>query len=196
MADLPALTRSAPVVVFSKLSCTVCSTAKATLREAGIPFEAYELDERTDGPQIFAKLKELTGKQTVPQVFIDGNLIGGGDEIQRLQADELLRTQAEAAGATLTQPLSPRGTLSTDADLSSWVCEQCQGIPGAPQVGKLEVFKQFFRSIMGQIGIGFDKPTVATTSFFELTSRLVTGEIVYFEKFRGKVTLVVNVASQ
>eukprot|EP00794_Sanderia_malayensis_P007533 gene7531-8370_t len=39
-----------------------------------------ELDQHEDGPNIQGALKSLTGKATVPHVFIDGKFIGGGDE--------------------------------------------------------------------------------------------------------------------
>ena len=39
---------------------------------------------REDGATIQSALKDLTGRSTVPNVFIGGKSIGGGDDTERL----------------------------------------------------------------------------------------------------------------
>ena len=74
----PAEQKPHDVTVFSRAGCPHCSRAKAALREAGIGFEALELNsEYTD-----RTLRAVSGGSTVPQVFIDGELIGGADELE------------------------------------------------------------------------------------------------------------------
>ena len=63
---------SAPVVVFAASWCPYCKQAKAALKEAGIEFKDVEV---TDAQK--AELKALTGKTSVPQVFVKGQFIGG-----------------------------------------------------------------------------------------------------------------------
>lgn len=48
------------------------------------PPYVVELDQRPLGPQIQARLGEMTGRKTVPNVMIYGKSIGGGDEIAEL----------------------------------------------------------------------------------------------------------------
>jgi len=84
-----------------------------------------------------------------------------------------------------------------EAEVEGWICAECEGIPGAPQVRKGEIVKHFFRTLGAALGIDKEKPIVAVHDFYQLTSRLVTGDaVVAFGKFRGKVSLVVNVASK
>jgi len=60
------------VVVFSKTYCPYCKKAKAALTAIKAPFEAVELDTRNDGADIQNALEKLTGRRTVPNVFIAG----------------------------------------------------------------------------------------------------------------------------
>ena len=74
----PAEQKPHDVTVFSRAGCPHCSRAKAALRKAGIGFEALELNgEYTD-----RTLRAVSGGSTLPQVFIDGQLIGGADELE------------------------------------------------------------------------------------------------------------------
>lgn len=90
------------VVVFSKSYCPYCKKAKAAL--FGIISEKdvliIELDQREDGNAIQDALLEVTGRRSVPQVFIGGKFFGGGDET------------AEAAGnGSLSKALTSEGLL-------------------------------------------------------------------------------------
>ena len=66
------------VVVFSKPGCPFCEQAKALL--AGKGYDALEipLDHKVRGRVIGA----VSGKGTAPQVFINGKLIGGLDDLK------------------------------------------------------------------------------------------------------------------
>ncbi|CAH0694630.1 unnamed protein product [Spodoptera exigua] len=50
------------------------------------PIKVYELDERDDGTAIQENLAAITGFRTVPQVFINGNCVGGGTDVKALHA--------------------------------------------------------------------------------------------------------------
>jgi glutaredoxin 3 len=58
--------------------------AKALLDAKGLEYEEVELDE---DPEFRAKLLELTGGWTVPQIVVDGRPIGGYAELWRLDRD-------------------------------------------------------------------------------------------------------------
>jgi glutaredoxin-like protein len=66
------------VTVFSRAGCPHCARAKSMLREERIEFEALELnDDYSD-----RTLRAVSGATTVPQVFVNGDLIGGADELE------------------------------------------------------------------------------------------------------------------
>jgi len=71
------------VEVYSTSYCPYCMRAKALLRSKGIEFE--ELDV-TNNPGLRAKMVELAGgRRTVPEIFINGEIIGGCDELYALE---------------------------------------------------------------------------------------------------------------
>lgn len=65
------------VVVFSWSVCPFAQRAQRVLREAGAKFVAIELDQVPDGKAIKAELGFLTGRTSVPSVWINGECIGG-----------------------------------------------------------------------------------------------------------------------
>ncbi len=73
----------AKVEVYSTSYCPYCMRAKALLRSKGIEFA--ELDV-TNNPGLRAKMVELAGgRRTVPEIFINGEIIGGCDELYALE---------------------------------------------------------------------------------------------------------------
>lgn len=65
------------VSLFTKVGCPFCARAKAMLKDQGIAYEEIVL-----GQDVTTKsLKAVTGATTVPQVFIDGQLIGGSEAL-------------------------------------------------------------------------------------------------------------------
>ncbi|MEH2395164.1 MAG: glutathione peroxidase [Nostoc sp.] len=66
------------VSLFAKVGCPFCARAKAMLKEHDINYE-----EITLGKDITTRsLRAVTGATTVPQVFIDGKLIGGSEALE------------------------------------------------------------------------------------------------------------------
>jgi glutaredoxin 3 len=51
------------------------------------------------GPSIQDTLQKMTGRRTVPNVFIGGNSIGGGDETTSMQRDGKLGPLLNKIGA-------------------------------------------------------------------------------------------------
>jgi glutaredoxin 3 len=64
--------------------CGFCTRAKALLEQKGLDYEEHQVD---DDPAFRARLLELTGGWTVPQIVIDGRPIGGYSELRRLETD-------------------------------------------------------------------------------------------------------------
>ncbi len=65
------------VSIFTKPGCQFCLTAKQLLTDNGYSFEEIELGKDAS----LTSLKAITGKDTVPQLFIDNNHIGGSEEL-------------------------------------------------------------------------------------------------------------------
>ena len=100
-----------PCVVFSKTTCPHCERAKACLDSTGARYIVIEID-RTVNPAAVAKaLKDMTGRQTVPNVFIGGSSVGGADELAGVRERGELVAQLKAAGAidrlTTATPTEP-----------------------------------------------------------------------------------------
>jgi len=72
------------VMVFSKSYCPFCAKAKRALQSVNATFEVLELDQDPDGAEIQAELARLSGRRTVPNVYVKGSSIGGGDETAAL----------------------------------------------------------------------------------------------------------------
>ena len=76
------------VIVYSADWCPFCTRAKALLKSREIPFEEINVDRV---PGFREKLVEMTGRMTVPQIMVDGEPIGGFDDIAALDRNgELL----------------------------------------------------------------------------------------------------------
>ena len=83
------------VRMYSTLACPYCQHAKALLKQRGV--EAID-DVRVDlDPAQRAKMMELTGRRTVPQIFIGDTYVGGCDDLVELdQRGELVALLAGA----------------------------------------------------------------------------------------------------
>jgi glutaredoxin-like protein len=71
------------VTVFSRDGCPYCVRAKGILHDADIQFDELVLNRDFNESTIRA----VSGGTTVPQVFINGERIGGSDELQAWLAD-------------------------------------------------------------------------------------------------------------
>jgi len=74
----------ARVVIYTTNYCPYCFGAKSLLRSKNVDFEEIDV---TNDPSRRAEMEELSGRYTVPQIFVDGKPIGGYDDA-RLLDDE------------------------------------------------------------------------------------------------------------
>ncbi len=73
----------ARVEVYTTEYCPYCVRAKSLLTRKGVAFEEIDV---TDDPALRAKMVELAGgRRTVPEIFINGKIIGGYDELRALE---------------------------------------------------------------------------------------------------------------
>ena len=90
-----------PVALFMKgtpqfVMCGNSGRALEALRAAGAPVTAVDI---LPDPSIRQELSEVSGWPTIPQVFINGELVGGADITQELaESGELKRLLEEKLG--------------------------------------------------------------------------------------------------
>jgi glutaredoxin 3 len=76
------------VEIYTKGHCPYCHRAKALLTEKGVPFEEFKIDVQ---PELRSTMiKRANGGSTVPQIFINGQHIGGCDDMHALDAQHKL----------------------------------------------------------------------------------------------------------
>jgi glutaredoxin len=71
-------------IVWSSANCPWCERAKALLKTHDIPFQVLEIGKDAVTKEMF--LQANPGARTVPQVWLDGKLIGGFDNLKEALA--------------------------------------------------------------------------------------------------------------
>ena len=72
----------AHVKIYSSDYCPFCSRAKALLQQRGVTnYEEIVVDGK---PDVRARMTELTGRTSVPQIFIGDLYVGGCDDLHAL----------------------------------------------------------------------------------------------------------------
>lgn len=72
----------AKIEIYTKAFCPYCTRAKRLLEEKGAAFD--EIDITMGGPDRATMIERANGRTTVPQIFIDGQHIGGSDDLAAL----------------------------------------------------------------------------------------------------------------
>lgn len=74
--------------MYTKFLCGYCARAKNLLAQKGVEVEEFDI---TGDPE---KRQEMLGRSngqfTVPQIFIDGQHVGGSDDLAALEASDQL----------------------------------------------------------------------------------------------------------
>ena len=73
----------AQVKMYTSNHCPYCSRAKALLEKRGAQLEEIVVDGK---PEVRRHMTELTGRTSVPQIFIGATLVGGCDDLHALDA--------------------------------------------------------------------------------------------------------------
>lgn len=73
----------ARVEIYSTLFCPYCARAKNLLEKKGVDYVNIDVIEDTSKRD--EMVKRSGGRQTVPQIFIDGEHVGGSDELYALE---------------------------------------------------------------------------------------------------------------
>jgi len=93
--------KSNPVVIYMKGTpqfpqCGFSMRAAAALQECGVPFAYINV---LQDPEIYENLPRYADWPTFPQIYIDGELVGGCDITLELHASGELKSLAEQAAA-------------------------------------------------------------------------------------------------
>jgi glutaredoxin 3 len=70
------------VEIYTRCFCSDCIRAKELLRRKGTDFIEYDI---TDDPATEQEMRERSRRQGVPEVFIDGALVGGCENLLALE---------------------------------------------------------------------------------------------------------------
>ena len=86
----------AKIEIYTTTYCPFCTRAKSLLTRKGVVFTEIDV---TDNDALREKMVELSGgRRTVPEIFINGKIIGGYDELSALdsrgQLDSILAEPA------------------------------------------------------------------------------------------------------
>ncbi|MGZ6251465.1 MAG: glutaredoxin 3 [Candidatus Binataceae bacterium] len=75
----------AKVEVYTTAYCPYCTRAKSLLKGKGVAFEEIDVSGNS---VLREKMIELSGgRRTVPEIFINGKIVGGYDELRALEAE-------------------------------------------------------------------------------------------------------------
>ena len=80
------------IIVYANQSCPFCIRARKLLDVKGLE---YDLIDVTGSPERWAQMEERSGRNTIPQVFVKGQHVGGYDDLyaadQSGRLDEMLK---------------------------------------------------------------------------------------------------------
>lgn len=77
---------STPTIeIYTKMFCGYCSRAKRLLDEKGVDYTEYDIT--LGGEKRREMIERKPDARTVPQIFIDGQAIGGSDDLAALEAE-------------------------------------------------------------------------------------------------------------
>lgn len=83
------------VEIYTRSNCNFCSKAKAWLQENGIDYREHDVSLAT----AFTEMKQrLPDAKTVPQILMDGHLIGGYDTLMQYEKPILAKLKGTKAG--------------------------------------------------------------------------------------------------
>ena len=72
----------AKVEVYTTSYCPYCIRAKSLLKSKGVAFEEIDV---TEDSALREKMIELSGgRRSVPEIFVNGKIVGGYDELRAL----------------------------------------------------------------------------------------------------------------
>lgn len=98
-----------PMTVFTLSWCSYCHAVKSLLDSLRVPYQTVELDtgmylDTHLHQRMRAELRQLSGSQTLPQVFVGRDNIGGYTETQAAARAGRLQALLAANGVAISTP--------------------------------------------------------------------------------------------
>lgn len=85
------------ITMYSRTYCGFCIRARMLLKQRGLAVDEINLDEEPERrPEM---IERAGGRSTVPQIFINGNAIGGCDDLFALDASGELDRMLQGGSA-------------------------------------------------------------------------------------------------
>ncbi len=84
------------VEIYTRWGCGYCVAAKALLDRKGVAYAEHDIT--MGGAKRAEMLERVPGAMTVPQILIDGQPVGGSDEIHALDRQGKLNAMLGIAG--------------------------------------------------------------------------------------------------
>jgi len=72
-----------PVKIYTTQYCPYCVRAKRLLQKKNVTYQEIDVSEDDDARM---RMMQVTGRQTVPQIFIGDRHVGGSDDLHALEA--------------------------------------------------------------------------------------------------------------
>ncbi|MBI1329168.1 MAG: glutaredoxin 3 [Alphaproteobacteria bacterium] len=72
-----------PIRIYTTPICPYCARAKSLLKKKGAAFEEIDVFMDSD---LRAEMERISGRRTVPQIFIGEKHIGGCDDLMALES--------------------------------------------------------------------------------------------------------------
>lgn len=73
----------ADVVIYTRVGCGYCSAAKRLLDKKGVTYTEHDA---SFSPELRQEMIAKAGRSTFPQIFINGQHVGGSDDVHALDA--------------------------------------------------------------------------------------------------------------
>ncbi len=70
------------ITMYATASCPFCRMARALLERKGVAWDEIAVDHE---PERREEMRRLSGRHTVPQIFLGEQAIGGFDELMALE---------------------------------------------------------------------------------------------------------------
>ncbi len=87
MSEITRQKKTPEIVIYTAAFCGYCAGAKSLLKKKGAVYLEIRVDEEAGKRE---EMEQRAGRDSVPQIFIDDQHIGGFDELVELDMDDEL----------------------------------------------------------------------------------------------------------
>lgn len=89
------------IKVYGTAYCSFCMAARMLLKKKGLEFEEISVDH---DQSLRKEMETLSGRRSVPQIFLDGEPLGGFDELYMLERSGEFDRLLDGAGIQIKNP--------------------------------------------------------------------------------------------